>query len=138
MKLKVSFPHIYIVAFDSQRTSSHRVTKREDGGPPPKTVVFSGNVSTENPEITYGTLVIDEAWWKQQYGKGPFMPGMETAASAAATLVKLTDIFYGCPICSYRTKKLADAEKHVNDHVNKFITQFKIDVEEEDDKTVKE
>jgi hypothetical protein len=129
MKIKASFPHIYLVGYDSDKGSSHRVTERS-GPAKPKECAFFGNVGTENSEVTYGTLVIDETLWQKWYGDGPFIKGMETAANAAQTLIRLTGVYYGCPLCSFRTKKYEESAKHIDEHVNRFMTQFQIEVEE--------
>lgn len=136
MKLKVSFNHIYLVGYNSNRSSEHRVTER-DGTNKPKTVRFVGNYVTEFPEVTYGTLVIDEDIWKKWFDGSKFLPGMETATSAAEVLVREPGVYYGCPVCSYKTKSRKDADIHVTEHINKFITQFDFEVEETNDKTVK-
>ena len=138
MKIKANFPHIYLVAYDSDKTSSHRVTER-NGPAKSKECAFFGNVSTENSEITYGTLVIDEMLWKKWYDNGPFVKGMETAANAANTLMHLPGVYYGCPLCSFRTKRYDESVKHIDEHVNRFITQFDFEVEDlNDNSPVKE
>lgn len=130
--MKASFPHIYLVAYDADKTSSHRVTER-NGVAKAKECAFFGNVATENSDVTYGTLVIDEDLWKKWYKDGPFVKGMETAANAAQTLTHLSGIYYGCPLCSYRTKRYEESVKHIAEHVNRFITQFEFEAEETND-----
>jgi hypothetical protein len=75
-----------------------------------------------------GTLVLDEAWWKEQFkGAKQFMPGMETAESAAQTLVKKNpEIYFGCPFCAYREKNMALAKQHVEEHATKLLSLFTV------------
>lgn len=126
---RVTYPSIYLVALRSEKSSSFRVTTRVNGLPP-KVVSFMGHHPLETTDETYGSLVIDENKWVEWYGTGPFMSGMETAAEAAETIVKHNaDIYYGCPLCTARFKEAGEARAHIQDHVNKFISQFNIEVE---------
>lgn len=127
-QMEIRYNAIYLVAQRSERNSEHRVTRRTEGKRP-KTVSFSGNYPIpSNPDMTYGTLVLTEEKWDEWFGSVPredFMGGMETAEQAAATLVgSRTGIHYGCPLCSFTSDDLEEAEEHVHKHVNKFCKQF--------------
>lgn len=132
MKPVLRYEKIYLVASRDVRSSEHRVTQRE-GAERPKTVRFTGSFPMETQdEGTYGTLVLTEKLWKEWFGEANFLPGFETAASAAETLVKRNaNIYYGCPLCAYRSKSAGDAEEHIAAHVKKWSEQFTIEVVEE-------
>jgi hypothetical protein len=129
MRVKAKYNSIYLVGYNASKSSGFRITDRI-GVVKPKEVKFFGNVSTENPEITYGVLEINETLWKEWFGDGPFIKGMSSARSAAEIFVKEPGIYYGCPLCSFKVKDKGLAEKHISEHVNKFITQFDFEVEE--------
>lgn len=125
MSIKLRYNKVYLVGINEERTSSHRVVTRTDEQKP-EYVSFSGRFMLENGEDTYGTLVLDETMWKGFAGK-QLVPGMETYEGAAAMLVKLPNIYYGCPLCSFRAKDKDVAEKHIQDHLDKWISQFEIE-----------
>ena len=125
--LEAKYHNIYLVAYKGSKSSAHRVAERKTKGVAPKTISFFGNYVTEIPDETYSTLVLNEDLWQQWFKNEKFLPGFATAKEAAETLVKTeTDIFYGCPICSFHTKDFESAQKHIEEHATKFITQFEI------------
>lgn len=128
MKYRLKYNKIYLVATRESRSSSHRVTPRV-GIERPKTVQFSGNYPLETvDEGTYGTLVLTEELWQEWFSGMEMMPGFETAAKAANTLVqKNTSIYYGCPLCAYRGKNKKDADVHIAAHLEKWEEQFVIE-----------
>lgn len=85
----------------------------------------------ENGEATYSTLVIDDAKWDAWFGKRKKMDNMKTAEIAAETLVSQhQNIYYGCPLCTIRGKVKAEIDRHVAEHINKWLSQFRVEVEE--------
>lgn len=134
-KVTAYYDHLYLVALNEEKTGSHRVTERDASGRP-GTISFSGNFPTADPEQTYSTLVLDEDKWTQWFGKRKRLENMETAAVAAETLVKTyVNIYYGCPLCTFREKDLAIAKAHIHEHVNKFVQQFRIEAVDEKEVT---
>ncbi len=128
-KVIIHYDNIYLVGMNEERSSSHRVTGREHGRP--GTVSFTGHFPLENGEETYGVLVINEELWAKWFGSKDRLPHMDTAALAAAYLVKnQPNIFYGCPFCTFRTKEYEDARLHIEQHASKYFSQFRIEVEE--------
>jgi hypothetical protein len=125
LKLSVKFNDIYLVGYNENKSSSHRVTERV-GIVKPKEVKFFGNVATETPDVCYGVIQINEDLWQHWFSKGPFIKGMETAESAARELLKESGVYYGCPLCSFKTKDVNVNKAHIADHVSKFITQFEV------------
>lgn len=125
MSIKLRYNKIYLVGINEERTSSHRVVGRVDGQKP-ECVSFSGRFPLESGEDTYGTLVLDEELWKR-FSDKELIPGMDTYEKAAATLVKLPNIYYGCPLCSFRAKDKDIAEAHIQEHLDKWISQFDIE-----------
>lgn len=137
MKLKVKYNKVYLVGYDANRSSAHRVTSRE-GLVKPKEIRFSGNVATEVPDTCYGVLELTEDLWHKWFDDCSMLPNMATIDIAAETLIKEPGIFYGCPLCSFHLKDRMLTNKHVQEHVNKFVTQFDFEVEETNDTIVKE
>jgi hypothetical protein len=137
LKVRAKYNSIYLVGYNDCKSAGFRITERQ-GVVRPKEVKFFGNIATENPEITYGVLEINENLWKQWFGDGPFIKGMNTARSTAEILVKEPGIYYGCPICSFKVKDRKLADKHIDEHVNKFISQFEFELEENNDTIVEE
>jgi hypothetical protein len=125
------YDDIYLVGIHEEKTSEHRVTERDSVGRP-GTVSFSGNYPDAANTETYGVLVINEDLWNKWFGKRQKLPNMATAEVAAETLVRdHPNIFYGCPVCTFRCKDRGEYEKHVHTHINRVISQFRIDVEED-------
>jgi hypothetical protein len=79
----------------------------------------------------YSSLVLTQENWDSWFNGRTMIPGYETAEHAAEMLVKnnLT-IFWGCPLCTFRAKDRKEAQEHIHIHANKFVTQFRIEVEE--------
>jgi len=114
--------------------SEHRVTQRkmlEGIAIKPATCSFTGARADENYE-PMGTLVLTEELWQEWYGrfeKNDFMPGMETAHSAAEKMVQESPwIHYGCPFCHMRwgVGGLKEAQKHAVEEVQKMLSRFEI------------
>ena len=126
------YDSIYLVATNEEKTSSHRVTPR-DGQGRPGIVMFTGNMPTSNPGETYGTLVLTEELWQRWFGTRERIPSMATAEIAAQTLVSgFASIYYGCPLCCWQGKLVSEYREHVHEHINRFISQFRIEIEEEE------
>ena len=131
-RIVAHYDYIFLVGLGGHRSGKHRVTSREGKGRP-GTVQFSGSFPLSNPDETYSTLVINEDWWTERFGERNRLPNMDTAEIAAATLVKTClGISYGCPLCAFRTNDADLAKKHIHTHINKFISQFRLEVIEED------
>jgi len=129
------YDSIYLVATDEERASSHRVTERE-GPKRPGEVKFSGVFPMGTSDETYGTLVLDEEKWKEWFGRRQKLEGMMTAKEAAETLVSQhAHIYYGCPLCIFRSSDAEEAKAHIHEHINKFVQQFRIEMEVENDTT---
>lgn len=129
LNLKAKYNKIYLVGYRDSKSASFRVTTRE-GASKPKEVKFFGNVSSEVPDNEFGVLELSAELWQQWFADCTMLPQMATYSSAAAVLVKEANIFYGCPLCSFHTKDKKVADKHIDEHVNKFITQFEFELEE--------
>jgi len=128
------YDNIYLVALNEEKTSEHRVTERDDKGRP-GTIRFFGNSPLGDGEMTYGTLVLNAKKWKEWFGRRKKLPGFETHERAAETLVSnYPSINYGCPLCTFQTKSREEHDAHIFEHINKFISQFRIE-EVEDDET---
>ena len=127
--MRAYYDKIYLVATEDCKTSSFRVTTREEGKRP-GTVSFSGNHPMPNGVETYSSLVLSEDKWEEWFGGRKMLRGYETPASAAETLVKGNkNVHYGCPLCSARFKDRKLAGEHIDAHVNTFISQFRIEEE---------
>jgi hypothetical protein len=125
------YDNIYLVGSNEERTGEHRVTERE-GKERPGVLAFSGNYPMSTGDETYGTLVLNETLYTKWFGSRKRIPGMEDAATAAATLVREhSNIHYGCPVCTYRGKIREDAEAHVQEHINKNLSQYRIEIVED-------
>ena len=125
------YDNIYLVAANEEKTSSHRVTTRDDKGRP-GVVMFTGNFPANSAEETYGTLVLNEELWQNWFGTRNRLPSMDTAEIAAQTLVSgFTSIYYGCPLCAWRGKVYLEYQEHVHEHINKQISQYRFEIEEE-------
>ena len=95
--------------------------------------MFSGNFIANSAEETYGTLVLNEELWQKWFGAREKLPSMATAEIAAQTLVAgFASIYYGCPLCCWQGKLVSEYREHVHDHINHFISQFRIEIEEEE------
>jgi hypothetical protein len=129
LKLKAKYNSIYLVGYNECKSAAFRVSERE-GVVKPREVRFTGNVSTENPEITYGVLEINDELWFKWFDGSKMLPQMSTCDKAAETLIKESGIYYGCPLCSFKTKSRDISKHHIDEHVNKFITQFTFELEE--------
>ena len=130
-KVVAHYDSIYLVAMYEEKTSSHRMTERE-GGKRPGTISFSGNHPLETGEDTYSALVLNEELWQEWFGDRTRLPHAETAAFAAEYLVShFPHIYYGCPLCTFRCNVLKEARGHIHEHINKFVQQFRMEVEEE-------
>lgn len=80
----------------------------------------------------YGTLVLDEATWERWKKEGEvILPGYETARSAALQMVKRPEIYFGCPLCSYRGKDIEKYHNHVEACIGRFTDVVGTDDEEE-------
>ena len=125
------YDSIYLVATNEEKTSNHRVTTR-DGQGRPGVVMFSGNMPASTPGETYGTLVLTEELWQRWFGTRERIPSMATAEIAAQTLVSgFASIYYGCPVCCWRGKVFTEYYDHVHEHINKQISQYRIEIEDE-------
>lgn len=146
-KVIAHYRPIFLVAYHESKNSEHRVTDRGPGVQRPGTIKFVGSCASTDPNATFGTLVLTEAKWEEWFAGRHFMPGMTTAAEAAETLVSgqlgtsvgsreagppvnrgPANIFYGCPICSYKGKDREEVAEHIRTHVAKFLTQFELEI----------
>lgn len=126
------YDSVYLVAFQDQSHSKHRVTTRGPGQQRPGVVQFSGNFPVPVGDDTYSTLVLDEAKWEKWFGGRTLVPGMTTAVEAATTMVETNaNINYGCPLCAVRGSDREKIEAHIHEHINKFVSQFRIEIEED-------
>ena len=123
------YDDIYLVGTNEERTGRHRVTERDSKGRPGE-VEFTGNYPEVNGVDTYGVLVLNEALWDKWFGKREKMVHMATAELAATVLVQEhVNIYYGCPLCAFKGKDKKQAQEHVHSHINRFMNQFRIEVE---------
>lgn len=128
--LSLEYNKIYLVAQGSAAHMEIRVTQRKEGDPtPPATCQFValGRDENDNP---LGTLELSEDLWKEWFGKyrkGDFLPGMETAASAAESMVQRNEhIWYGCPLCNFRTKNYEESKRHIEEEGKKVLQMFDV------------
>jgi len=128
-KFTVKYNKIYLVAIGQSIHTELRVTNRDGVGSPPATCMFSGARADAggNP---MGTLVIDDPLWQSWYSKyNNYIPGMETAKSAAEKMVREnSNIHYGCPLCPSIFPSLAEAQAHTESEVLRLIEQFDVKV----------
>lgn len=130
-KVILHYDDIYLVGTNEERTSAHRVTERDSRGRP-GVVEFTGNYPEVNGEETYGVLVLNEELWERWFGKREKLVHMATADLAATCLVQEhPNIYYGCPLCTYKSKNREQAKTHIEEHANKFFKQFRVEVVEE-------
>jgi len=132
-KVTLKFNKIYLVGHGEGARTEVRVTKRVEGSPiRPATCQFlvTGVDERGSP---LGTLVLTEELWKQWYGKyktNEFMPGMQTASQAAKTMVEGNEyVFYGCPLCNFRTKKYEEVQAHLEEEGARLLRFFDVNVE---------
>jgi len=131
-KVVAYYDNIFLVATQEERTSSHRITAR-DSQKRPGTIRFSGNFPMPDSDNTYGTLVLNEDKWKEWFSRRKCLPGRETAEITAVSLVtQFANIYFGCPLCTFKGKDLDEARAHIHAHINKFVQQFRIEIVEED------
>lgn len=130
---------IYLVGIGEAAHTEVRVTRlNENVSPPipPATCQFL-NVSPDDHGMNVGTLVITEDLWQEWYGKydeDDFMPGMRTALDAARTMVTtIPSVFFGCPLCNFRTKDPTVAQLHAGEEAQRLLRYY--DVEVNDDGT---
>ena len=58
------------------------------------------------------------------------MPGMKTAVEAAETMVRSVEgVFYGCPLCNFRTKSAGDVQQHLDAEAKRLLKYFDVIVE---------
>lgn len=130
-KITVRYPHIYLVALGSSLQAEFRVTEREKGDVrKPGTLRFSGR----RPDVRgapIGTLVLDDAKMQEWFGGRKMMPNMKDAETAAKWMVANSDdIYFGCPICLFKTKSWEEYQAHIATKGDWVLGQFEIDVEE--------
>jgi len=129
-RIHLTYNKLYLVATNEEKSSSFRVTPRDSYGRPGE-ISFSGNFPLGNGVDTYSTLVLDDENWDRWFSKREKLDGFHTAAEAAETLVRnFPSISYGCPLCIYRSKNLEDARNHIDEHINKYVSQFDVTVDE--------
>jgi len=137
--MKLKYTKIYLVAQSKHIHSEHRVTQRkvdENGlALQPATCQFTAMRGDERNR-PMGTLVLTEELWEKWYSrfdKNDFIPGMETARSAAEKMVTECDwVSYGCPLCNMRwgPGNLEAAQQHAAEEMEKWLSRFEI-LEEE-------
>ena len=133
--MKLKYNKIYLVAHGQNIHSEHRVTRRkvnDDGlALKPSVCQFSGMRGDEQHH-PMGTLVLTEELWQEWYGrfeKTDFIPGMETAHSAAEKMVQdCMWVHYGCPLCHARWGPggLKEAQQHAAKEMQKMVSRFEI------------
>lgn len=133
--MKLKYTKIYLVAQGQNIHSEHRVTRRkvnEDGlALKPSVCQFTGMRGDEKHR-PMGTLVLTEELWQKWYGrfeKTDFIPGMETALSAADKMVGECEwVYYGCPLCQMRWGPgcLEEAQQHAAEEMERLLSRFEI------------
>jgi len=132
--MKLAFDRIYLVATGPASHAEVRVTHRDSEQPhlPPKTVQFVALGVDENGN-PLGVLDLTEDLWREWFGEIPdkaFLPGMETAQSAAAKMVRDSEhIHYGCPLCNARFTKLEEAQTHTAEEGQRVLSLFEVQEE---------
>ena len=133
--IRLKFTCIYLVGQGEAARTEVRVTQRsEDGVSKPATCRFLalGRDEWDNP---LGVLALTEEKWQEWYGKykpKEFIPGMTTAAEAAEKMVKTIDrVFYGCPLCNFRTKDRQAIDEHVVQEAEHILAFFDVLAEPE-------
>lgn len=135
MSWRTKFTKIYLVATGGAAGTEFRVAERV-GKARPASVQFSVTKTVGPDNLPIGTLVLDEQLWNTWFGGKSLLPGMETAEQASNTMVSTTpEIFYGCPLCDWLTKDLAEHRRHVSEHANKLIQFLDFELEEINDET---
>lgn len=132
---KAKFNKLYMVAARGSASAEVRVAEREGKARP--AVVQFAVCKTEGPENEpVGALVLDEEIWKKWFGGKKLLPDMETAHSAAHWMVNnMPEVYYGCPLCAYKTKDEAEHTAHATDHTNRLLQFLDIEFTEETDDT---
>ena len=135
MDVKLQFKVIYLVGQGEAANTEVRVTVRPDDGiTKPATCRFLA-LNRDERENRLGTLVLTEALWRGWYGRyknKDFMPGMDTAQHAAEKMVRTIDyVFYGCPLCNFRTKDWQAAQEHADQEATRILQFFDVAVEAE-------
>ena len=131
-KIVLKYRKYYLVGMNEEKSSSFRVTARDAYGKPGE-ISFTGRFPYGDGSENYGTLVLDEDSWTKWFGLREKLPGFKTASEAASTLVtNFSSIYYGCPLCSYKAKLREEAQKHIDEHINKYISQFEVEIVEEE------
>lgn len=127
----VEYNRIYLIAFAGQSASKHHVTQRKQvgvdkyGHPKYSRTVgklqFSGNRTFGEQAV--GTLEFNNDMYQDWFSKYEgFIDGFETAEAAAINLTKnVNEIYFGCPLCEFRTKDISSYKEHVNKHMNAII-----------------
>lgn len=133
--MKLKYNKIYLIAQGMNIHSEHRVTRRkvnEDGlALKPATCMFSGARGDEFHH-PMGTLVLTEELWQKWYNRfkeTDFIPGMETARSAAEKMVTECEwVHYGCPLCNTRWGPggLEEAQQHAAEEMERMVSRFEI------------
>ena len=74
----------------------------------------------------FGYCAVSEQEFSEWWGDKEKLPGYETLAQAAESIVKQEEsvVSYGCPLCLYTTKSRQEADKHVTEHISKIIKDF--------------
>jgi len=133
MTIRLKFNKIYLVGQGEAARTEVRVTKRSENSPLKPAVcqfVALGQDERGNP---LGVLMLTEELWKQWYGQykaGDFMPGMKTAQEAAATMVRgIEGVFYGCPLCNFRSKNAEEMQEHLDDEADRLLKFFDVTAE---------
>ena len=129
-KVTAYYAAIYLVATQDSNNSKHRVTERGPRGARPGVVQFSGRFPFSANDDVYSTLVLQPDCWDEWFKGRKLLEGMTTPEEAAETLVrKNMNIYYGCPLCDILGKDRDSMREHVHTHINKFVSQFRIEVE---------
>ena len=136
-ELHITYPHIYLVADGGEKGASIRITKRDEHGRPGE-VHFAGRRPDQFGQ-PMGTLVIDDELWEKWFGHRERLPHMDTALKAAQWIVaNCTNIYFGCPLCLFRTKSYDEYLEHIRGIGKWVMEQFKVQVEMNPTATVQE
>jgi len=133
-KLHITYPFIYLIALPAFKRAGIRVANRQynEKGElthKPAQVYFAGNRVQPHGQAL-GTLVVDEAMWTKWFGNREKLPHMDTAEKACRWIVKNNDgVFYGCPLCDFRTKDYENYKAHMASKDAWLLKQFDIIVE---------
>jgi len=132
-EFKIIYPHIYLIGVGGSKGAEFRVTERPKGDATrPMTLRFTGR--RPDPETvgeTMGVMVIDDKLFETTFAGKTLMPNMATAEKAAKWMVENNeDVYFGCPICGFRTKKYEEYQTHIADKGRWILGQFEIEVSE--------